>query len=58
MTCTILIPFLLFSCLSFLCQFVSSSSNLVSLVMRAAQDDPMVNIKAINDPFIPTNYME
>jgi glyceraldehyde 3-phosphate dehydrogenase len=30
----------------------------VSLVMRAAQDDPMVNIVAVNDPFIPTNYME
>ena len=28
------------------------------LVMRAAQDDPMVNIVAVNDPFIPTNYME
>jgi glyceraldehyde 3-phosphate dehydrogenase len=26
--------------------------------MRAAQDDPMVNIVAVNDPFIPTNYME
>jgi glyceraldehyde 3-phosphate dehydrogenase len=29
-----------------------------SLVMRAAQNDPMVNIVAVNDPFIPTNYME
>jgi len=28
------------------------------LVMRAAQDDPMVNIVAVNDPFIPTDYME
>jgi glyceraldehyde 3-phosphate dehydrogenase len=28
------------------------------LVMRAAQHDPMVNIVAVNDPFIPTNYME
>merc|ERR1711957_913612 len=28
------------------------------LVMRAAQDDPMVNIVAVNDPFIPVNYME
>ena len=27
------------------------------LVMRAAQHDPMVNIVAVNDPFIPTNYM-
>jgi glyceraldehyde 3-phosphate dehydrogenase len=26
--------------------------------MRAAQNDPMVNIVAVNDPFIPTNYME
>jgi glyceraldehyde 3-phosphate dehydrogenase len=26
--------------------------------MRAAQNDPMVNIVAINDPFIPVNYME
>ena len=26
--------------------------------MRAAQNDPMVNITAINDPFIPTDYME
>uniref|UniRef100_A0A7S4KAQ0 Glyceraldehyde 3-phosphate dehydrogenase NAD(P) binding domain-containing protein n=1 Tax=Odontella aurita TaxID=265563 RepID=A0A7S4KAQ0_9STRA len=28
------------------------------LVMRAAQNDPMVNIVAVNDPFIPVNYME
>lgn len=28
------------------------------LVMRAAKDDPMVNIVAVNDPFIPTEYME
>jgi glyceraldehyde 3-phosphate dehydrogenase len=28
------------------------------LVMRAAQNDPMVNIVAVNDPFIPTNYMQ
>mmetsp|Transcript_7015 Transcript_7015/g.8866 ORF Transcript_7015/g.8866 Transcript_7015/m.8866 type:complete len:617 (+) Transcript_7015:73-1923(+) len=28
------------------------------LVMRAAQNDPMVEIVAVNDPFIPTNYME
>mmetsp|Transcript_45134 Transcript_45134/g.109854 ORF Transcript_45134/g.109854 Transcript_45134/m.109854 type:complete len:593 (+) Transcript_45134:96-1874(+) len=28
------------------------------LVMRAAQNDPMVNIKAVNDPFIGTEYME
>ncbi|GMI28884.1 hypothetical protein TrCOL_g12298 [Triparma columacea] len=28
------------------------------LVMRAAQNDPMVNVVAVNDPFIPTNYME
>ncbi|KAL3919906.1 MAG: hypothetical protein SGARI_007084, partial [Bacillariaceae sp.] len=28
------------------------------LVMRAAQDDPMVNIVAVNDPFIGTEYME
>jgi glyceraldehyde 3-phosphate dehydrogenase len=28
------------------------------LVMRAAQHDPMVNIVAVNDPFIPTSYME
>eukprot|EP00545_Synedropsis_sp_CCMP1620_P013368 CAMPEP_0119014462 /NCGR_PEP_ID=MMETSP1176-20130426/9783_1 /TAXON_ID=265551 /ORGANISM="Synedropsis recta cf, Strain CCMP1620" /LENGTH=614 /DNA_ID=CAMNT_0006967649 /DNA_START=18 /DNA_END=1862 /DNA_ORIENTATION=+ len=28
------------------------------LVMRAAQNDPMVNIVAVNDPFIPTDYME
>ena len=26
--------------------------------MRAAQNDPMVEIVAVNDPFIPTNYME
>ena len=26
--------------------------------MRAAQNDPMVNIVAVNDPFIPTDYME
>ena len=29
-----------------------------SLVMRAAQNDPMVNIVAVNDPFIDTKYME
>ena len=28
------------------------------LVMRAAQGDPMVNIVAVNDPFISTDYME
>nr|AAF34330.1 triosephosphate isomerase/glyceraldehyde-3-phosphate dehydrogenase precursor [Phaeodactylum tricornutum] len=28
------------------------------LVMRAAQNDPMINIVAVNDPFIPTDYME
>jgi len=28
------------------------------LVMRAAQNDPMVNIVAVNDPFIPVDYME
>jgi len=28
------------------------------LVLRAAQNDPMVEIVAVNDPFIPTNYME
>jgi glyceraldehyde 3-phosphate dehydrogenase len=28
------------------------------LVMRAAQHDPMINIVAVNDPFIPTDYME
>lgn len=27
------------------------------LVMRAAQNDPMVNIVAVNDPFVPTDYM-
>ena len=29
-----------------------------SLVMRAAQKMPNVNIVAVNDPFIPVNYME
>ena len=28
------------------------------LVMRAAQNDPMVNIVAVNDPFISNDYME
>ena len=28
------------------------------LVIRAARNDPMVNIVAVNDPFISTNYME
>mmetsp|Transcript_16151 Transcript_16151/g.22998 ORF Transcript_16151/g.22998 Transcript_16151/m.22998 type:complete len:616 (+) Transcript_16151:53-1900(+) len=28
------------------------------LVMRAAQNDPMVEIVGVNDPFIPTDYME
>jgi len=28
------------------------------LVMRAAKDDPMVEIVAVNDPFISTDYME
>ena len=26
--------------------------------MRAAQNNPKINIVAVNDPFIPTNYME
>jgi glyceraldehyde 3-phosphate dehydrogenase len=29
-----------------------------SLVMRAAKNDPKINIVAVNDPFIPVNYME
>ena len=33
-------------------------SGLFSLVMRAARNDPMVQIVAVNDPFIPTEYME
>jgi glyceraldehyde 3-phosphate dehydrogenase len=28
------------------------------LVLRAAQSNPLINIVAINDPFIPTHYME
>ncbi|GLD96177.1 hypothetical protein PINS_up004855 [Pythium insidiosum] len=28
------------------------------LVLRAAQNNPMINVVAINDPFIPTKYME
>ncbi|KAJ0394430.1 hypothetical protein ATCC90586_005655 [Pythium insidiosum] len=28
------------------------------LVLRAAQSNPMINVVAINDPFIPTKYME
>jgi glyceraldehyde 3-phosphate dehydrogenase len=28
------------------------------LVMRAAQKNPNINIVAVNDPFIPVNYME
>mmetsp|Transcript_6606 Transcript_6606/g.8929 ORF Transcript_6606/g.8929 Transcript_6606/m.8929 type:complete len:336 (-) Transcript_6606:93-1100(-) len=28
------------------------------LVMRAAKNNPKVNIVAVNDPFIPVNYME
>merc|ERR1719384_1270151 len=28
------------------------------LVMRAAQNDPMVEIVGVNDPFIPVDYME
>merc|ERR1712176_51250 len=28
------------------------------LVMRAAYNDPMINIVAVNDPFIPVDYME
>ncbi|TMW57589.1 hypothetical protein Poli38472_003514 [Pythium oligandrum] len=28
------------------------------LVLRAAQSNPLINIVAINDPFIPTEYME
>lgn len=34
-----------------------SLTYIFSLVMRAAQDDPMVNIVAVNDPFIPTDYV-
>ena len=37
---------------------VLTSVFVVSLVMRAAQNDPMVNIVAVNDPFIGTKYME
>ena len=29
-----------------------------SLVMRAAANKPNINIVAVNDPFIPVNYME
>jgi glyceraldehyde 3-phosphate dehydrogenase len=32
--------------------------NFDSLVMRAAQKNPNINIVAVNDPFIPVNYME
>ncbi|TYZ67807.1 hypothetical protein PybrP1_005617 [[Pythium] brassicae (nom. inval.)] len=28
------------------------------LVLRAAQSNPLINVVAINDPFIPTHYME
>jgi glyceraldehyde 3-phosphate dehydrogenase len=28
------------------------------LVMRAAKENPKINIVAVNDPFIPVNYME
>ncbi|KAG9412857.1 triosephosphate isomerase [Aphanomyces cochlioides] len=28
------------------------------LVLRAAETNPLINVVAINDPFIPTNYME
>eukprot|EP00560_Eucampia_antarctica_P000419 CAMPEP_0197831218 /NCGR_PEP_ID=MMETSP1437-20131217/8334_1 /TAXON_ID=49252 ORGANISM="Eucampia antarctica, Strain CCMP1452" /NCGR_SAMPLE_ID=MMETSP1437 /ASSEMBLY_ACC=CAM_ASM_001096 /LENGTH=95 /DNA_ID=CAMNT_0043434045 /DNA_START=37 /DNA_END=321 /DNA_ORIENTATION=+ len=28
------------------------------LVMRAAKNNPKINIVAVNDPFIPVNYME
>lgn len=28
------------------------------MVLRAAQSNPLINIVAINDPFIPTHYME
>ena len=29
-----------------------------SLVMRAAKNNPNINVVAVNDPFIPVNYME
>jgi len=28
------------------------------LVMRAAKNNPNINVVAVNDPFIPVNYME
>lgn len=30
----------------------------ISLVMRAAANKPHINIVAVNDPFIPVEYME
>ena len=38
--------------------FVPSVEFNCSLVMRAAKNDPKINIVAVNDPFIPVNYME
>jgi glyceraldehyde 3-phosphate dehydrogenase len=35
-----------------------SESSIASLVMRAAANKPNINIVAINDPFIPVDYME
>ena len=29
-----------------------------SLVMRAAANKPNIEVVAVNDPFIPVNYME
>uniref|UniRef100_A0A7S2Y1Q5 Glyceraldehyde-3-phosphate dehydrogenase n=2 Tax=Entomoneis paludosa TaxID=265537 RepID=A0A7S2Y1Q5_9STRA len=34
------------------------SLHIFSLVMRAAANKPNINIVAVNDPFIPVNYME
>merc|ERR1712029_1196574 len=37
---------------------INGFGRIVRLVMRAAYNDPMVNIVAVNDPFIPVGYME
>jgi len=36
----------------------SFSLFVISLVMRAAANKPHINIVAVNDPFIPVEYME
>lgn len=53
-----LVPKVFVSVCHFLTFFFCASSFDFSLVMRAALSKSNINIVAVNDPFIPTNYMK